>query len=625
MFNLRCKCGRRLKVPESMIGKVGRCPACKTALRLVAPHWEEHGGTSNDALLEITEGPDHVGEVILLAGPGPIEVGRLPGKDLLLPSGSVSRNHCQLLRVGAAWRVVDQQSAAGVRVNGERVAARELSRGDSLRIGDYHLSYVSWDQGDRHEAKVAPPIADSEGNNVASAVDHRSEDQPEDADLLGLGEGLASGSLYDLSDGDVIDVAPPEPQRIVAPQVQTGGPTCPSCGRALAPNARICVSCGVDLKTGRAILTAHSHDFDAMYERAESIIRVISWFIWSGLYPIASEGFGLRRPYCTWLIAAITTVTSLLFLGYEASDSPKMASLRDYMLWVGDAKPNAQQLEFLYTCTSLGDGAAFQARYDASKQELVAKLAKQYKTKGESKEAVQADVEAAVAVAHDELVMTAHQSLPPDKQCLGHFAGYQLLTCAFVHAGLMHLIGNMIFLLVFGTRINALIGNIAMAVLYPVLTLCASIVYMASEQGSLPHPCVGNSGVVMGLAGMYLVLMPVHKVHMVGWWRLPWLSLLRQTFFPLYYKLWAMRGFWVVLLYIGFDIVDVLLGSEDGVAHWAHLGGFFFGMGIGVLLLFTRLVNCRGADMVSALMGRYAWALVGKPDPNRKGLLEYGW
>lgn len=97
------------------------------------------------------------------------------------------------------------------------------------------------------------------------------------------------------------------------------------------------------------------------------------------------------------------------------------------------------------------------------------------------------------------------------------------------------------------------------------------------------------------------------------------------TGFRLYFKLFAIRGFWVVLFYIGFDVIYTALGWEDGVAHWAHLGGFLFGVGIGVVLLFTRLVNCRGGDMASALLGRHAWALVGKPDPNRKAPLEYGW
>jgi membrane associated rhomboid family serine protease len=96
---------------------------------------------------------------------------------------------------------------------------------------------------------------------------------------------------------------------------------------------------------------------------------------------------------------------------------------------------------------------------------------------------------------------------------------------------------------------------------------------------------------------------------------------------PFHYalSLFSVRGFWVVLFYIAFDVVDTILGTKDNVAHWVHLGGFISGASIGLLLLFTRAVNCRGGDIVSALLGKHAWGLIGKPDHTRKALLEYGW
>ena len=126
----------------------------------------------------------------------------------------------------------------------------------------------------------------------------------------------------------------------------------------------------------------------------------------------------------------------------------------------------------------------------------------------------------------------------------------------------------------------------------------------------------------MGLSGMYLVLMPIHRIHMAGWLR-PALGL--RMMLILWFKIWPMRGFWVVLFYIAFDVLAVLRNSQSGVAHWAHLGGFMTGMAIGLLLLFTKLVNCRGGDIVSALLGKHAWGLVGKPNLTRKAPLEYGW
>jgi len=119
---------------------------------------------------------------------------------------------------------------------------------------------------------------------------------------------------------------------------------------------------------------------------------------------------------------------------------------------------------------------------------------------------------------------------------------------------------------------------------------------------------LGASGAIMGLAGMYFVLFPVHKVHMAAW--------LRWGFFlPIHLELgmFAVRGFWVVLFYIAFDVAFTALGAEDDVAHWAHLGGFLAGAGLALVLLFSRLVNARGGDILSAVLGRHAWALIGKP------------
>ena len=64
-----------------------------------------------------------------------------------------------------------------------------------------------------------------------------------------------------------------------------------------------------------------------------------------------------------------------------------------------------------------------------------------------------------------------------------------------------------------------------------------------------PVPCIGASGAVMGLAGMYIVLFPVHKMHMAAWCRLGLLFM-----FQLHLKLFSVRGFWIILFYISFDV-----------------------------------------------------------------------
>jgi hypothetical protein len=114
---------------------------------------------------------------------------------------------------------------------------------------------------------------------------------------------------------------------------------------------------------------------------------------------------------------------------------------------------------------------------------------------------------------------------------------------------------------------------------------------------------------------MYLVLFPVHKVYMAFWMRLGIL-----TGFKRWTKIWPVRGFWVVLFFISFDILYTALGVHDHTAHWAHLGGFIAGISIALLLLLTRLVNARGGDLLSVTLGRHAWSLLGKPSSRTPSL-----
>src|SRR5829696_3590 len=84
-----------------------------------------------------------------------------------------------------------------------------------------------------------------------------------------------------------------------------------------------------------------------------------------------------------------------------------------------------------------------------------------------------------------------------------------------------------------------------------------------------PTPGIGASGAIAGLAGMYLVLFPVHRVFCVAW--------VRGGLFTVMYKIFAVRGFWVVAFFAVWDVLLLLATDEYNVAHWAHMGGFAAG------------------------------------------------
>ncbi|MHC4235151.1 MAG: FHA domain-containing protein, partial [Planctomycetota bacterium] len=116
------------------------CLTCKRMLRIVASDSAPQAGDVRGRLV-IHQGPNRVGEQLFLAGRLPIEVGKLPGNDLLLQGQTVSRTHCRLIPTETGWRIEDQDSTNGLFVNGQRVPEFELQHGDRIHIGDYELRY----------------------------------------------------------------------------------------------------------------------------------------------------------------------------------------------------------------------------------------------------------------------------------------------------------------------------------------------------------------------------------------------------------------------------------------------------------------------------------------------------
>jgi membrane associated rhomboid family serine protease len=199
----------------------------------------------------------------------------------------------------------------------------------------------------------------------------------------------------------------------------------------------------------------------------------------------------------------------------------------------------------------------------------------------------------------------------------GRFHWYQLLTSAFLHDNgsilgfLLHLGGNMLFLLVFGTRVNAVLGDLATLILYPFLAVASAAFYLYMMPLGPPIPLLGASGAIMGLAGIYLVLFPLHRVYCAMWIR--WGLFVG---FRISLKIFTLRGFWVLLIYFAYDIVMGLLTRHHvggGTAHWAHFGGFTTGVIIALAILLSRRINTYGGDLLSVLLGRRAWPLIGKP------------
>jgi membrane associated rhomboid family serine protease len=377
---------------------------------------------------------------------------------------------------------------------------------------------------------------------------------------------------------DILGIAPLEPpseearrpSTILEPATATGSRTCPSCAKTLPGDAKVCVDCGIYLATGRSIIITQDENLDQIYVFAERTVRLLSWLIWIGVYPIASEAFGLRKPWAVRSIALLTVAVSFAYFVCSCAELPAERTFEGMMLWAGDPDKVDELLD------KVGDEFGLDEIDDPE--------------------------------LHEALEDLAESALAGYLATVREFHPVQLLTHALLHADLLHLAGNLLFLMVLGARVNALVGNLWTAILYPLLAVIAAFAQMIALADGPPAATLGASGAVMGLAGMYLVLFPVHKVHMVAWVR--WGLLVG---FRLSSSFFAVRGFWVVLFYIAFDVVFTILRIEDNTARWAHMGGFAGGAVLALLLLLTRRVDARGGDILSAVLGRHAWKLIGRP------------
>ena len=607
-MNIKCHCGKEYNLPDAAVGRAARCGRCRSILHLTAapPPFAPANAGDFEARLVVESGPGKAGEQFLLGGTQPIEIGKTPDKPISLPGARVSRNHARLIRVdanSATWQYEDLNSTNGSFVDGVKVTFHDLRPGDSLRIGEYHLRYFCPQQHEGVSELVAIESAAVAAQQVADP-----------------------GDIYDVIEPPLQPPATPPAQLAEPEPADDGtGPLCPSCQRRLKPGAKICVQCGINVQTGRTLLTARDLDKDDLETRARATIEVLSWIIPVGpFYPIASEAFGTSKPYSIWTIAALTAIVSMGFwiAGWTAKGD--LHPGRALKLWP-NREPNIvsilahdpERIRGLVKMPVASDSEAAVSR--------PRKRSAPVRRADDDEEAEMLFLKQLLAkqnTPEGQKFIADYRAIPESQRAIADFHWYQLITHAFLHGDILHIAGNFLFLLVFGSRVNALIGNLQAAILYPLLAIGAAVGHMMFDTGTIMIPgigpqqvivsAVGASGAIMGLAGMYLILFPVHKVHMVSWVRLGLL-----TGYSMLFKIYSLRGFWVVLLYIAFDVSATILKKQDGVAHWAHLGGFIVGVAFALILLCGRLVNARGGDLLSVLLGRHAWALIGKPSTRK--------
>ncbi len=149
-----------------------------------------------------------------------------------------------------------------------------------------------------------------------------------------------------------------------------------------------------------------------------------------------------------------------------------------------------------------------------------------------------------------------------------------VFTATFLHANLLHLLGNMIFLYVFGAGIEKALGPYRFILYYFFWGIAATATHIYADPNSMV-PALGASGAIGGVLGAYFLLFPSNKIEL---WVL--------GFLPIVVSAWMMLGVWFL-----WQIVI----PQQGIANWAHAGGFLAGM-LTVLIMGGRSTILKGRE-----------------------------
>lgn len=158
-----------------------------------------------------------------------------------------------------------------------------------------------------------------------------------------------------------------------------------------------------------------------------------------------------------------------------------------------------------------------------------------------------------------------------------------------LHAGFLHIFGNMLFLWVFGNAVNAKTGNLGYIVLWTIIAFTCGITHLAMDG----RPAGGASGIVNGMIGFYFALYPANKIDCVYW-------------FIIKFGKFRIPGVFLILFWFVLDLRGALAGTGN-VAYWAHVGGFLAGFACGLAITalgFMRMSKYDNHTLIQILCGR---------------------
>ena len=201
----------------------------------------------------------------------------------------------------------------------------------------------------------------------------------------------------------------------------------------------------------------------------------------------------------------------------------------------------------------------------------------------------------AASPSEQAAIYSAYSTIPSRILAEGPAAWYTLLTATFLHASWAHVLGNMLFLWIFGDNVEDAMGHLRFTLFYLLCGVVASASQVAVSVGS-DVPIVGASGAIAAVMGAYLVMFPTAGVRTL-------LVILPPFFFVRLLPAWLLIGIWILSqFYSGITAVG---GDAGGTAYFAHIGGFVAGLVLARLFIRRTALRRRGTMVADRAHGRY--------------------
>lgn len=290
------------------------------------------------------------------------------------------------------------------------------------------------------------------------------------------------------------------------------------------------------------------------------------------LLPIGHDQPVYDRP---WVTIALVLACSGIFVGSCAYQVPALRELEAAAVTVDEVSMRYPNARVSFTVEGLPP------RLDGHIRALVDTRSDRARRQGD------AELEAAMLrlVSAMNRVPSLRFGYRPGAPTVSGVLGH-----TFMHGDWLHLFGNMLLLWVAGGVLECFWRRWAFVLLYVVSALAGMLAHHLAHPHSLV-PMIGASGAIAGLIGAYVVGHPRSHI------RIAYFVLL--LFKPLY-GTWFVRAWIVIPLWAGTELLSALFGSADGVAYWAHVGGFAVGV---VAALVARKLKLVAVDAGFTLGG----------------------